>query len=235
MTLSLADQLLLLALDDEKGTVPTSVRIGGALAAALIMDLIRRGVLALDEGDDFVVAEVPRGLPQPLEAAARTIHDAEPRRGVSVWILRLPNELKPIRARVAAPLVARGILSEQRSNLLGLVARTSYPEANSSFERALREGLRGALMDQREPTEDETLLMPLLHSLNLVAPLVSKGERQEAKTRAAELAVRGPASDALVASAAAAQAAALAVTLASSHVGMLGGDAGGGGGDGGGG
>ncbi len=234
MELTLAEQLLLLALDDAKGTESTRMSIDGGLAAALIMDLTCRGVLTVDEFDDFAVEEVAPGLPEPLERAARVIQVAKTRRGAAVWLMRLPRELKPIKGQVAAPLVARGVLSEQRTRVLGLVPRTRYPEANPAYERKLREGLRATLLGQREPTEDETLLMPLLHSYGIVEQLVPQDARKQAKARAAEVAARGPVSAAMTASVASAQAAALALTLASSHAGMIG-DAGGGGGDGGGG
>jgi Golgi phosphoprotein 3 (GPP34) len=103
----------------------------------------------------------------------------------------LPGELKPLTGTIAAPLVDRGVLTEQRSKFLGLFPSTRFPEADPEPERALRFRLRAVLLGEREPATSEALLLALLVPLDLVGGLVDKDQRRAAKKRAKEIADGG--------------------------------------------
>jgi hypothetical protein len=196
MDLILAEELLLLFLDDEKGSDTASWGGDPGLAGAILLDLTR--LHAIGEADGKLVA-TPGARPEhPLLAAA---HDAiaadAKRRDAKGWVGRLPKELKPLRERVAERLVERGVLSEQRRRVLGLFPTARFPEADPAPEAELRERLRAVLVTERQPTPQDAMLVGLLRPYDLVAKLVPKDRRKDAKRRADDIAEGGAAAKAV--------------------------------------
>lgn len=195
MELTLAEELLLLALHDEKGSTGFT-QIDPGLAGALLVDLGRLGVLR-PEGKEL--AAVAGSAPEhPVLARVHAVISTSPkRRSAKSWVGRLPGELKPLTGTVAAPLVERGVLSEQRSKVLGLFPSTRFPEADPGPERLLRSRLGAVLLGDREPAERDALLLGMLVPLDLVGGLVEKDQRRAAGKRAKEIADSGVAGTAV--------------------------------------
>ncbi len=214
MDLILAEEFLLLALDDEKG----SVKLGGrdhkpGLAGALLLDLAASGAVRVT--DDKLEAD-PGGRPEHplLREAHGVIAGSEKRRGAKGWVNQLPRELKPLDDRVADGLVERGALRREEGKILGLFDSTKYPEADGSAEAGVRESLAAVLRSQRQPTPREAALIALLRSYDQIAKLVDKDERKAAKARAKEVADQGIAGKAVDDTLKATQAAVIAATMA---------------------
>jgi Golgi phosphoprotein 3 (GPP34) len=190
MELILAEQLLLLFLDDEKGSDQASWGGDPGLAGAILLDLTARRALMEADGD---LVAVPGAEPDhPLLAAAHAAIDAsDKRRDAKGWVGRLPKELKPLRERVAERLVERGVLTEQRRKLLGLFPSTRFPASDAEPERELRERLRAVLLVERQPTPQEAMLIALLGPYDQVKRLVPRDRRKDAQRRAKEVAEGG--------------------------------------------
>lgn len=185
--LSLAEELLLFALDDDKGTTPSTVSVDPGLSGAILLDLLADGSL-VEAGDRLAVADgaAPED-PLGAEALSAIRAKGEPEKPKH-WVDRLPKELKPIKGRVADRLVERGVLSEERHKRLGLIPSTRYPEADPAPERAVRERLGAVLLQGTEPDAHTARLVVLLHALDLVKAVVPKEDRKAAKARAKAIA-----------------------------------------------
>ena len=182
----LAEELLLLLLDDEKGTVSATAANAG-LAGALLLDLVEAGRLNED------LSRIGSEPSEPALAAAwRAIDEPKPAKH---WVSKLPGRLKPIKGTIADGLVARGVLDERRHKTLGLFSSTRYPELDSGPETELRARLRRVLVDGAEPDPRTVSLLGLLVPLDLVKRVVSRGERKAAVARAKALAERGAVGD----------------------------------------
>jgi golgi phosphoprotein 3 len=186
--LSLAEQLPLVALDDEKGadTANWGGGVEAGLAGALLLELAAAGCL-IDEGGKLVVAGCDPPTNPLAVAALEVIRHDEKRRNAKAWVGRLPRALKPLRGKVADELVRRGVLEQERHRRLGLFESTRYPERDPEPERRLRVRLADVLVTGREPTGDEAMLVSLLHAYDLVKRVVPKGDRRAARKRAKEL------------------------------------------------
>lgn len=209
----LAEELLLISLDDEKGTDRTNWGVDAGLAGALLLELAAGGHLKARDGDLVAAGGPPPAEPLPAEALAEIAASERPR-GAKHWVGQLPKRLKPLRGRVADRLVSRGVLEEQRHKVMGLIPTTRYPERDPGPERALRERLRAALLEDREPDERTALLIGLLHPLHLVDRVVDKPDRQRAKQRAEQIADRGVVGGAVESAVKEAQAAIMVATTA---------------------
>jgi hypothetical protein len=181
----LAEELLLLALDERTGCPQTSsLDIG--LAAALLVDLGRREAVR-SEGNQLyaVLGAAPRN---PLLMRVHEVMASTAPRSARSWLGRLPRALRPISAAVGGGLVERGTLYERHDRVLGLFPATRLPLADSGPQRELLARLRAVLRGQRPPDEREVLLLGLLLPLELVCGLVEKGERKAARQHAREIA-----------------------------------------------
>jgi hypothetical protein len=187
--LTLAEELLLVALDDEKGADTASWGSGveAGLAGALLLELAAAGCLTHEDGK-----LVPAGGGAPADALAAETLEAiradDKRRDAKAWIGRIPKALKPLRARVAERLVERGVLEEQRRRRLGLFETTRYPERDPEPERRLRAALSDVLVTGREPTPHEAMLIALLNAYDLVKRVVPRDARRAAGKRAKQIA-----------------------------------------------
>lgn len=187
--MSLAEQLLLVALDDEKGadTANWGGGVEAGLAGALLLELAAAGCVTDEQGKLVAAGGDPPA--DPLAAAAlEVIRNDRKRRDAKAWIGRLPTALKPLRGRVADELVRRGVLERESHRRLGLFERTRYPARDPEPERQLRARLTDVLVTGRDPTRDEAMLVSLLHAYDLVKRVVPKDDRGAARKRAKELA-----------------------------------------------
>jgi hypothetical protein len=185
----LAEALLLLMLDEDKGTATWVTAAEQGLAGALLLDLDVR-----EQDGRLVVGDTRPD--EPALAAAWDVVAGE-QRAARHWVSKLPGRLKPIQGTVAAPLVERGVLDEQRHRTLGVFKSVRYPELDPAPQQALRARLRRVLVDGEEPSAFDTSLLGLLVPLDLVKRVVERDERKAAKRRAKEIAQRGPVGDAV--------------------------------------
>jgi hypothetical protein len=213
MDLTLAEQLLLIQLDDEKGGDTSQWGGDPGLAGALLLDLARAGDLEVGEGGDLRVGAQPPSR-AVLADAHRAIAEGKPR-DAKGWVSRLQKDLKPIKERVADDLVAQGVLDERRRKLLGFFPQTRFPQRDPEPERALRARLREVLVTGREPTEEEAMLVALMLPFGLVEKAVEKPERKEAKRRAEAIADGGLAGKAVADTVKDVQTAVMVATMAS--------------------
>ena len=110
MELTLAEQLLLLAFDEEKGRDASWQGIEAGLAGALLLDLTRGGYVREDDEGDLVAAGDADPDEPLLSDARRAISGSEKRRDARGWVDRLPKDVKPIKERDARARRARRAL-----------------------------------------------------------------------------------------------------------------------------
>ncbi len=188
-TLSLPEAVLLIDLHDERGTTQSSSGLDEALAGGLLLELALTGHLHEEAGLLLSADDAAPG--DPLQADALAVIRASSRpRNARHWVGRLPGALRPIKHRVAAPLVERGVLAQERTRVLGLVPVTRYLPEDPGPERELRAGLADVLVSGADPDERTALLVGLLRPVALVRHAVAREHRREAERRAAAIAER---------------------------------------------
>ena len=218
MGLILAEQTLLIALDDEKGRDTTNWGSDAGLAGALLLDLARLELVTADAGGKIAALDGPQPAHDLLRDAYTAIRSSSKPRDAKGWVEHLPRDLKPLRRRLARGLVQRGILSEEHSKMLGVLTTTRFPTIDRAPERDLRERLRDVLLTDREPTEEEALLVGLLEPLGLIDTVVPKDRRKDARKRAKAVAEQGLTGTAVRDAIRAVQAAVIAAIVASTVV-----------------
>ncbi len=225
--LHLQEELLLLALHDEKGSFHGSMH-AYALAGAVVTELLLEGRLRVAQGKRKrryleLVDPSPTGDPVLDHALARIA--THPRREqISRWVSRLATERRPSLAhRVAEDLVQAGILVREEGRILGIFRRVRFPTARHDPEAALVARLTAALQSEADPDPRTAVVLALGHSAGLLRPNLDRQLLRSRKKRLEALArmegVTGATRDAIQAAQAAVAASITAATAAAAAAG----------------
>lgn len=182
----LATDLLLLALDDERGTVlPTaSIGLDFGLAGAIVMDLALQG--RIDIADDRVATTGSAADEPLLDDALRAIA-AAPGRTISHWVHQLPRDLGGLRQRLLDRLVAQGTLEQREKRVLLLFHWNVYPERDARVEHDIRARVDGALLHGETPDAETACLIHLAAACRVIDAIYPRAERRAIKARIDEL------------------------------------------------
>ncbi len=185
-TLTLPEELLLVALDDEKGSVNSraSTALVYALAGGQLLELGLAERISLESKNVAVSDLAPLGDELLDGALARIAAERKPRT-TKWWVNKLSRKLT--RAYVDR-LVELGLVAVERRKLLGIVPVTRHPQTTPGAEQEIRARLRAAIVDGVEPDERTAALVALVSACSLErVVLPDKTERKQAKARIKEI------------------------------------------------
>jgi len=220
----LAEDLLLLLLDDESGstTNATYASIDTAVGGAILVELSLRGAIEVTEKEFFrqpkvVVADDTPSLPPMLAAGLADVTEKE--RTALALVTRLGKDRKrPLLDR----LVDKGMLRCEQDKVLGLFPRTRWPAEDSHHETEIRRKITQALIAGNTADERTAALISLLSALGVVSNVVKierlsgRDIRKQAKAIAEGSWASKALQDAVIASQAAVTAAIASAAIASS-------------------
>ncbi|MER7754978.1 GPP34 family phosphoprotein [Kitasatospora sp. NPDC097643] len=189
MHVTLAEELMLLSLDDESGVAKDGSSAGWAVAGGLLAELALAGRVALDEGRLSVTDRTPTGDPlldERLERLAEWVGRKAPGKAKAAdWLTK--DHPTAVRATVQR-LCERGLVVEERHRVLGLFPVRRYPEADGSVERELRARLGAVIRHHVAPDVRTATLIALLHAARLHALAFPDLPRARVELRFAEIA-----------------------------------------------
>ncbi|WP_369368561.1 GPP34 family phosphoprotein [Streptomyces sp. CG4] len=187
MAVTLAEEIMLLSLDDESGVPEQRHAAGWAVAGGILLDLVLAGRLSV-EGKYLEVADRTPTGEQLLDDRLVLIDSwlgGRDKRRVTHWLKR--DHTKAAKAAMES-LCARGVVVEQQHRALGLFPTRRYPEADGGPERELRQRLRAVVLDGAAPDERAAGLIALIHSAKLHRLAFPGVPRKEVADRMAEVA-----------------------------------------------
>jgi hypothetical protein len=215
----IAEDLLLLLIEDESGRLENATYLDTGIGGALLVELALGGHVEVVKGTGAWARAKVRPAPAPLPSDA---------------VLREALEVVAHRERTAQDLVARlgrkrrdqllerlqqrGILDQREDRVLGLFPRRRWPAADSAHEADVRRQLGGALLHGAHPDDRTAALVSLLSALDIVHKVVDREGRtpKEVKERAKEIAEGDWAAKAVRDAVAATQAAVMVAVMAAS-------------------
>ncbi|HYU18321.1 MAG TPA: GPP34 family phosphoprotein [Chloroflexota bacterium] len=186
--LTLAEELLLLALHDRSGDlIPSAAEaLPTALASAVLMELNVRERLRA-EGDDLVLADTSPTGDSILDQAAARIGRESRARDAGYWVNALAGEMRDLRDHLLDRLVTAGILRREEKRILWVFRSERFPLADEDEERQIRERIRAVVLEGTNAEPRTTALIALVEACALVDELFSPAERAEAQRRVREL------------------------------------------------
>ena len=222
----IAEDLLLLLLDDEKGTVVGTSNLQTVLGGAVLIELATTGAVTVEDKSSMWKSAKVRANPEVeldddlLRRAAGVV--AEKERSAQDLVNRLGKGLKD---DLTGRLEQRGILQRRDKKVLGLFPRTRWPAVDSSHEDAVRRDLAAALVQGVQPEQRTACLIALLSAIDRAHKVVDRDRLPagEVRKRAKEIAkgewAAKAVKDAISASTAAVTAAVTAATVSATATG----------------
>jgi hypothetical protein len=184
--LRLHEEVLLLALHDEKGTVHMQAgMMSYAMAAGMLAELLlERRITITDDKKKFVEIEDERPIgDELLDECLDRIGNTVRRQRLQTWVSRFA-QLKRLRHRVAVSLCDKGVLREDEGTILFIFKRKLYPERDHRYEKRVIERLRKAVFSDTLRVEPRTaVLVSLASASGLLSIPFGKRELRGRKKR----------------------------------------------------
>ena len=187
--LTLADEIVVLALDDSSGEIsPTYLPVASiAAVGGVLMELALQGRIDTDLKSLFIVNPAPTGddLLDPIlhEIGAET--GAHPS---AWWIDELSGRHPELVERILRRLVKAGILRQEERQFLWVFSRRAYPQVSGREEREAKARLMAVLFRDEVPDPRDTLLLGLANSTGVLSKILTEDELAKASRRISEVA-----------------------------------------------
>jgi len=192
--LHLYEEILLLALRDEEGTVAWGAMDHFAVGGAILAELLLEKRVCIEEprrNRKLVTLSSPAPTGDDLlDESLERIVGAKRRNRPQTWVSQFAN-IKQLRHRVAAQLCRRGILKVEEEKILLLFTRRVYPEFNPEPERRLIERLRHAIFTDAERVDPRTIVLMSLASSTGILPVIFDKKDLKARKKRIEQIVNG--------------------------------------------
>jgi golgi phosphoprotein 3 len=181
MQASLPEELLLLALHDEKGSVipAAAAPLNGALIGAVLMELSLAGRLR-EDADGSVLADPRPTGDAVLDDALQRIADADRPRMPSYWVGRLARRMPRLKDRLLEQLVSRGVLERRERRILWVFPSRSFPLADAAAEQQARDRVRAVILEDQPADQRTAALIGLVRACNLIDEVFAPHERTRA-------------------------------------------------------
>jgi MHS family proline/betaine transporter-like MFS transporter len=188
MQVSLTEEFLLLALEDEGGQfsrIPeTSFSCG--IAGAALMDLEIRGRIATGQQILEVVDSSPIGLPMldrllaDIAAETERLHPGE-------WIARLMPSAWQFRSEALEKLCERGILAQEEHLFLWVLQERRYPVEHGEERLECKRRILELLFNAERPDHHDVALVALADACGMFEHILNPATLAEANSRIGEL------------------------------------------------
>ena len=169
MRLFLYEEVMLLALRNDKGTIATPFTEHAVAGAVLAELLVTEHIKISDDKKGMldVISRNPLGDPI-IDEALKTMATAKRRASMKTWLTRLAR-MKKLRHRVAEQLCKRGILRATEGTILLIFKRKIYPELDPRPEKEIIGRLEAVIFGKpKEVDVRTTILISLANGAGLL-------------------------------------------------------------------
>jgi golgi phosphoprotein 3 len=186
MTLSLPEQLLLLAFHEKKEHT-LNASLGFGLAGAVLAELLLRG--KLERHRSTLVRRDRTLTSDPILNEALLIMDSlQQGQTPRYWINHLYFRMRRLRQKLTEQLAAKGLLTATKGRSLGLFPYRAYRLADPHPALALKDQIRQVIFRSFAPTPRQLAIIALSQPAGL--KLFTREERSAAKARIDEALAR---------------------------------------------
>jgi len=187
--LTSGEQVVLLGLEEDSGTLREPLRVGFAVAAAPLLELTRSGDVVVRDGKLVATATAPPA--EPVAAALAEQMQKRPDASPQAWLLAVREQAL---SAAYEGLLGKGLVREEGKRVLGVFGSHCYPVTDPAVPEALRRELAAVLLEGQEPSDGTAALIALLHHAELHAVALPTADATAVAARMAEIAEgQGPA------------------------------------------
>jgi Golgi phosphoprotein 3 len=184
--LFLYEEIMLLALKDEEGTIASGTMYNYAVGGAVIAELLLGQSITVDQSKrkKLVTVVNPELLNDSLiDEWLMKMSSAKRRKALQDWVSRIANT-KDLKHRIAIQLCQRGILKMDEKTILLLFTQRIYPEINPEPEQEIINRLHNIIFTDTDDIDARTVvLLSLAKSANILPVIFGKKEIKQRKKR----------------------------------------------------
>ena len=188
--LTIAEEVLLLVLDDDTGKLSPSLPVHAlrnAVVGALLMDLALSDRIDTDLHKLILIDRAPLGEVVLDGALARIAEDGEGR-STGHWVDAFAAEDDTLQRELLDRLVARGVLARRDDKLLWLIGTRRYPIVDDVPRREVKRRIMDVLLSELIPDPRDIAIICLADACALWPGLIVERELARLKPRIAQVA-----------------------------------------------
>ena len=182
--LTLADEIVVLMLDDETGAIkPSCVGFANlAIAGGILMELALLGRIDTDLKSLYVIDPKPVG-DELLDGALKEIAAELPQQDTKSWIRHFAFHKGDLTKDGLERLVRAGILRSEERRFLWMALRRAYLQNTGREVREAKARLLAVIFEDDIPSPRDTLLLSLADASGVLHAILSDDELRKAAKR----------------------------------------------------
>lgn len=185
---TIAEALILLGTDDDKGTAVSSASssLNYGLVGSILSELTMTGRIELKEGK-VVIADDTLTEVSYFNTVIDEIKEDHKERTVEHWINHFASKTKAINDPVYLSLVDKGILKEEDKTYFFFFNTNVYPTVDERPEQEIRKHVNDVVFNNAEPDPEIAMLLSLIKTCDLTAEVFGKERKKAAEKKLIEL------------------------------------------------
>jgi hypothetical protein len=189
MQLRLAEELLLIALDDEKGTIISSayLAISYGLAGAILMEMAENKKIEI-EGKKLKLVNPGLTGDFVIDRVVEMISKSRKPHTLQHWVSQIGYKIKDIKEKLLEDLINKGILEKREGKVLWIFTTKKYPTRYEKPENLVRKRIIDIVMKGVEADSGSLMLLSLIEACELTKEVFrDKKDYKIARKRIKEL------------------------------------------------
>ncbi len=187
--LTFAEELLLLALDDEKGVLVQMpiMSFEYGLIGAILMELALMNKIDTDLKNLILIDEAETG-DEIFDKVIRFIKEYPKSKDAKYWVNVICSRIENLKDLLLARLIEKGILKEVEKKILWVFSKRRYPVVDNKEEKEVKTRIRDTILSDEIPDPRDIVLISLVRTCGLMDEIFSPEEIEIANSRIAQIA-----------------------------------------------
>ena len=187
--LTFAEELLLLALDDEKGVLIQMpiMSFEYGLVGAILMELALMNKIDTDLKNLILVDESETG-DEIFDKVIRIIKEYPKSKDAKYWVNVICSRIENLKDLLLARLIEKGILKEVEKKILWVFSKRRYPGVDNKEEKEVKTRIRDTILSDEIPDPRDIVLISLVRTCGLMDEIFSPEEIETANSRIDQIA-----------------------------------------------
>ncbi len=188
MSLTLVEEILLLLLDDEKGTLPPvpQLTLHFVLAGGVLMELAINNRIDNHIDTLEIVSEEPLNIPILDQYLSKICHNPD-QQDVKYWINAIADDGSTIVDLGFKSLVERGVLGESEKRFLWVMKTRAYPMVDGAVEREVKLRIMNILYSDEIPDQRDVVIFCLMDACDMFRTLLGPVELNRMRGRISDV------------------------------------------------
>ena len=188
MELNLTDELVLIALDDDKGRFVTdTAHLHYGIAGSVLLELALQKKIELRD-ENVVLINNEKTNNSSLDHALELISESKKTRVISYWIDQIGLGAEQIKDETIKHLTKQNILRKDAGKILWIIPTTKFPTENPLPENKVRLKLKDIVLNNAHAELKDLMLLSLIKECELTREIFkSKDDYKRAKKRIKDL------------------------------------------------